>query len=363
MNCLVCKSPVSLCFKSEKNISINSNSTIQKEGICIYKCSSCQHLQKRVDKNYLEAVRELYSNYNIYDVSGREEQVKFLKDGLPLTRSSIIIENIKSYLPSSGKLLEIGSGNGAFLKACGVALKGWELYAQDVHENRKKEIISIPDVKDFFGLPLSKIKGEFDLVSLIHSFEHMDQPAQVLKEIKTLLKKDGLLIQVPNINENILDGMVYDHISHFTPAALAKTAGTVFGKIIFPDNQIYKEITLLASSSGASLLSSNKSRKSGDSLTPNLEGLNTLIRDIGKISKPSAVFGTSYVGALAGHLLGGNLAFFVDEDKNRKGKFLLGKGIYHPSELSPETDILLPFIRNQASQIRERWKALSFINL
>ena len=321
-------------------------------------------MQKQVDEKYMSETKKLYDNYNIYDISGGEEQVKFQNDELPQTRSSIIIDNIKDQLPSSGKLLDVGSGNGAFLKAFSGVLKNWDLYAWDVHDGRKEEICKIHGVKDFFATSLSEIKIKFDFISLIHSFEHMNQPVQILKDLKTLLKKDGLLlIQVPNIDENVFDGLIYDHVSHFTPATLAKTVGTVFDPVIFPDKQVNKEITLLAKLAETHSVSPHKPLKQEGSSSANLKNLNKLIQDVDKINKPTAVFGTAYIGAFIGNLLGENLAFFVDEDENRKGKTLLSKKVYHPREVTGETDILLPFSQSQAAQISARWKNLNFITL
>ena len=365
MSCMVCGNPTKLFFKSEKDICITSNSNIRNEGVCIYKCTSCQHMQKQVDEKYLNEITSIYKNYNnLYSISDGREQVKFLNDDLPQSRSSIITDNIKSKLPSSGKLLDIGSGNGAFLKAFSGAFKNWDLYAQDLHDNQKEEIFKVPNIKDFFALPLAEIQVKFDFISLIHSFEHMNQPVQILKDVKTLLKKDGLLlIQVPNIDKNIFDGLIYDHISHFTPATLARTIETIFDQTFFPDKQVIREITLLAKLAGTSPIFPHKPMKKEDSSSADLKNLNKLIRDVDRINRPTAVFGTAYVGTFMGSLLGENLAFFVDEDENRNGKTLLSKKVYHPREITGETDILLPFDRNQASQICARWKNLNFTPL
>ena len=54
MSCVVCESPTKLFFKSEKDLCINSDSMIRNEGVCIYKCTSCHHMQKQVDEKIHE---------------------------------------------------------------------------------------------------------------------------------------------------------------------------------------------------------------------------------------------------------------------------------------------------------------------
>ena len=209
MNCLMCRKPTKIFFKVEKNLCVTSNSIIKNKGIALYKCVSCQHIQKQLTEEYIREVKKLYSDYKIYDITGGREQVKFMKNNLPRARSSINIDSINK-LPSSGNLLDVGSGNGAFLKAFSVAHKNWDLYAQDLYDDEKEDICKISGVKDFFSIPLPEIKIKFDLISLIHSFEHMDQPILILKNLKKLLKTDGLLlIQVPNIEKNMFDAIIY----------------------------------------------------------------------------------------------------------------------------------------------------------
>lgn len=364
MICVICGKQTKLFFQSEKDLCISSDSKIRNEGIRIYQCISCHHIQKLVDEKYRSEVINLYNDYEIYAITGGEEQVKFQKGQSPQTRSSMIIDHIKDALPPSGKLLDIGCGNGAFLKAFSAKLQNWDIYAQDIHDDCKEEILKIRNVKDFFAGPLSGIDAKFNFISLIHSFEHVEHPIQILKDIKTLLKKDGLLlIQVPNISENVFDGLIYDHISHFTPSALARVVGTVFHHIFFPTQQIKKEITLLANSQKIFPNTPQKKVEWVYSSSTNLENLNKLTRDVENIIKPTGVFGTANLGVYIGYLLDDFLAFFVDEDENRKGKSLLGKKVYHPRDVVHGTDVLLPFDPKQASEIRERWKHLNYITI
>ncbi len=49
----------------------------------------------------------------MFKLSNGEEQVKFDRS-IPISRSDIILNNIKRYLNNSGTILDLGTGNGVF---------------------------------------------------------------------------------------------------------------------------------------------------------------------------------------------------------------------------------------------------------
>ncbi len=94
------------------------------------------------------------------------------------------------------KVLDIGSGNAAFLSS--LLQKTKHLYGYDVSQAviaRAKK--NYPKITFTYGKPGKKLPYEnnfFDVVVLFHVLEHVASEEVLVKEIKRILKKDGLLL-------------------------------------------------------------------------------------------------------------------------------------------------------------------------
>ena len=96
------------------------------------------------------------------------------------------------------KLLDVGSGSGQFLyemKKLGLDVYGLEPGNFNETES-KKESLRI----EKSTLEKTKYKKEsFDLITLNHVLEHLENPLSTLSKIKTFLKKEGVfIVGVPN---------------------------------------------------------------------------------------------------------------------------------------------------------------------
>src|SRR4051794_29044396 len=82
----------------------------------IFVCSSCGHVQKRLDAVWQEDAAAIYRDYDIYHISGGAEKNTFSNSGTA-SRSARIIQGLKANvgLKDKGKALDIGAGRGAFL--------------------------------------------------------------------------------------------------------------------------------------------------------------------------------------------------------------------------------------------------------
>src|SRR5690554_3837784 len=98
-------------------------------------CDRCGAVQKLVDEQWTGEIRQIYSDYTIYFQAGGAEQAVFLGDRAePTTRSQWLVDNVirLARLGQSGRLLDIGCGNGAFLQAFSSAMPGWSLVGTEL---------------------------------------------------------------------------------------------------------------------------------------------------------------------------------------------------------------------------------------
>ena len=154
-----------------------------------YKCHTCQLVNLDLSGlNYLEHQEKYAMEYpDPYD--------PFVNRG-----SFASHRFIRKNLPSPGRFLDVGCGNGALLAATredGWEVKGLELsgyLAENVREQLKIEV----EVADFLTYELSD--GQFDLVTLRHVLEHLPDSLEAMEKINRLLKIGGsALLEFPNI--------------------------------------------------------------------------------------------------------------------------------------------------------------------
>ncbi len=108
----------------------------------------------------------------------------------------------RTVLNKEAKVLDLGTGSGAFLKA--IHDRGYKnIYACDIDDYINTGFK--PLLKGFQPLDISFGKlqwpdGFFDVATAWVVFEHLENPHQAIREIHRILKPEGLLIfSVPNI--------------------------------------------------------------------------------------------------------------------------------------------------------------------
>lgn len=157
-------------------------------------CLRCGGAQAVISRQWEEESRKIYDRYAIYHQSGGAEQSVFDPvTGAASSRSSRLLHRLKEKLPfaARGRLLDVGCGNGTTLRVFAEIFPGWSLAGLDATDRYKKEMESIPRVEALYTGDVGAVPGQFDVITLIHSLEHIPGPAKFLAELRAKLKVGG----------------------------------------------------------------------------------------------------------------------------------------------------------------------------
>ncbi|MBI2673310.1 class I SAM-dependent methyltransferase [Candidatus Woesearchaeota archaeon] len=208
VNCVICNKD-------------NSEFLFERDGFKIVKCKSCGLIYVNPRLN-MKRLNEMYNKNEIspkdYYLENKESEARILERR---------INFIKKH-KSKGKLLDVGCSIGTFLA---IAKKhGFDAYGIDINKSAveyAKNLGLNAEVKD-----LSSFKDKsFDIVILNDVLEHVENPIKMLKDIKRIMKEDGILeISTPNIGSILanISGKKWlhikpnEHLYYFSPKTLAK---------------------------------------------------------------------------------------------------------------------------------------------
>jgi SAM-dependent methyltransferase len=148
---------------------------------------------------------------------------------LPFVGKRVLPEHRPLRWHGEGRLLDFGCGGGRFLVRMRDA--GWQVAGVDFSGDAVEAVrdLGIPCVQG--SLPHSELaERSFDVITMMHSLEHVHDPLEVLRAAHDLLAPGGkLIVAVPN-----LDSLPFRwfgtrwfgldlprHLTHFTPRTLS----------------------------------------------------------------------------------------------------------------------------------------------
>ncbi len=316
-------------------------------------CKNCGTIQKAVDNKWLEEIAAIYKNYEVYSQSDGEEQAVFNQQtGKPSKRSAVLnsfIRDSKLLTPNNGKVLDYGCANGEFLSIFTDYWPSWKLYGSDLSDKYEAQLNSIPNFTTLYKESDIPTK-EFDLISLIHTLEHLVTPTETLIQLRKSLNKNGLLfIQVPNVQETPFDILVADHLTHFTTQTLsALLHRTGFKVKSISTNTVSKEISVLATPEFNTdplntAPAQNEISDAANTIGNHFRFLTQMLSDAEALEKQGefAIFGSSISATWLSNYFK-NAICFVDEDPNRIGKSHQNKPICALSQIPKDTPIYIP---------------------
>jgi len=149
--------------------------------------------------------------------------------------------NFKRLKKKVKKILDIGCSDGAMLyyfKNKGWQVSGIEPSAEFAKYGKVKYGL---DIKNEVFEEIKYPKNYFDLISLVHTLEHVRNPEKTLKKSRELLNKDGFIyIEVPNIYrpEQSIKYFFQDaHLYSFSPTTITSLLNKVGLEIIKINNE------------------------------------------------------------------------------------------------------------------------------
>ncbi len=339
-----------------------------KAGGALGFCTLCRTVQKPVDDAWRAESREIYSRYDPYhqSIGGAEQAVFDQKTGAATPRSARILSAVHTLarLQGKGRMLDIGCGNGPMLRAASDVAPEWELNGLDPHVKSRDALLQIRGVKEIFEGSVDDVPGTFDLISVIHTLEHIENPVSFLKRIGAKLAPKGqLLIEVPYFVDNPFDLLLADHCSHFTQATLlAALVAAEFSPVVMRTDVVAKEITVLAerASSGQRIslveVPASDIDKTRTAVQTALGWFQALLSEAKAISSSDnfGLFGTSISANWLLGALSDRVRFFVDEDPSRIGTTYFGCPVLHPRKAPRGSDVFMVLPRFLAEQIIAR---------
>lgn len=258
----------------------------------------------------------------------------------PEGRTEKVLNFISDKIPSPKSILDIGTGTGSGIRVLShyypnAKVNGYDPYSSDFKK---------------------KPKGKFDLVTLFHTFEHVENLQETLVGIKESLDYNGhVLIQVPYARHWPFDLIIADHIWHFTKEALLQSLNNNRFRIVHIGNDVIrKEITVLAT------LGSIRNMLHDRRLFFDVVGwLLDYKKSLDTITHEVAIYGTGPAAAWSASILGDKAAYFLDDDKSRHGDKLNGLTIYS-SDLC-NIPVIAPFPEWQLDGVKKRSPHLNYI--
>jgi len=327
-------------------------------------CRKCGLAQAPATGHWREEAAQIYREYTIYHQSGGAEQSVFNKPtirGSPRSDAILAAMAARMSLPATGHLLDVGCGNGAFLRACSVALPGWRLCGTEVSDKYRSAVEAIAGVEQMFAGDFSAVEGVFDVVSLVHVLEHIPAPQGVLRAAMVKLKPGGtLLIEVPDCVQNPFMLLVADHCSHFSIDGLSELVASTGYEVLHATNEwVSREISLVgrAPAGGRAFRPARLPADQGSAILAGCHWIHKALQqaeETARAGDPFGIFGTSIAGTWLQGQMDGAASFFVDEDQNRVGRSHMGRPILSPAQLKHGSSVFVALPQPDAGRVAER---------
>ena len=371
VSCHICNKPALKVIPGyERLCCVTSDCQPWPRGGRLCVCQACGCIQKVTDQAWQTETEQIYEAYTIYHQGEGAEQAVFEQDsGRASPRSARLLECLQTHtqLPETGRLLDIGCGNGGLLRTFSRLAPYWSLVGTELNDKYRAVVESIDRVEKLYTCNPDQVPGAFNLITMVHVLEHILDPKEFLVRLRHKLENNGLLVvEVPDHLQNPFDLLIADHCTHFTTSTitwLIQSAG--YEVISAATDWVPKELTVIAHQTSQYEAEPGQQQpvrlESGfESTSRGLQWLEAMVTAARKLSQQNhfGLFGTSIAATwLFGELedsLKDSVKFFVDEDPQRAGKTYMGRPIYHPQQVPRGSHVFLALSPGLAETISRR---------
>lgn len=329
----------------------------------LFACRSCGCIQKEMDDTWRDEAEAILRDYAIYHQGGGAEQAVFEeRSGKASPRSARLLQRLFSRveLGESGRLLDIGCGNGALLRSFGGLKPSWSMAGTELGDKYREEVEALPGVEAFYTCAPSDIPGVFDLITMVHVLEHIREPGEFLAKLCGKLRPGGLMVvHVPDYLQNPFDLLIADHCSHFgTGSAVRLVQESGYQVAAVARDWVPKELTIAAQRAELSREQGEPAAgtRSLELATKTVGWLESVVETAREISRNASfgIFGTSIAGTWLCSELEDSVSFFVDEDPNRVSRNYMGRPVCSLSEAPRGSNVFLALPTRLAEAVRNR---------
>lgn len=214
-------SPCRLCGLNQFKAFLEKQVTANKEKYSLIQCKKCSFVSVYPIPG--DETLAVYYDSNYWE--GQQAEKSSYMHLLFSIRARSILNKLKKYLPSKGRILDWGAGDGAWVRL--LRRHGFDAWGIDPFSIPQKTDFLIPGTLNSAEFPDSY----FDAVTCFHVLEHVKNPLNEVKEALRILRPGGIMIvEIPNIASwgfslfkmNWQPLQIPTHVNHFSPETLQK---------------------------------------------------------------------------------------------------------------------------------------------
>ena len=286
---------------------------------------------------------------------------------MPVTRSAAVIAHLKKKraLGKGSKVLDYGCHRGAFL----ALLSGRGHAGYDVSEQYRPVVEGLGF--SYYTPDRTPPAKKFDLLTLIHVFEHLENPSSAMNDGIRALKDNGkIAIQVPDPVTQPTDLYVMDHFSHFSPRSLQKSAFRLGVRALEPPRRLLAgEWTALFERGGSRPPAGRNTAPSAfRSIRESLARGEERLLKVKKSRLPCALYGAGLLGSMVARFLKGQVKYFIDDSPQLRKAGPEGLPVHSPDSLPGDPGLILITVppsasaRVQSKCLARGWNARTVFN-